>query len=129
MSAAKQKRTRARKHTIASVTMNARKYESRVAWARAEPAIYRAARRLAKEHGEEVFDMICRDVEFVVGGYKPITWTHRSVLYEMRKYENFSQFRRNALGAYQAYRTKYKELLRTQLPEEYFKRKKYKSSS
>ena len=129
MSAAKQKRTRARKHTIASVTMNARKYESRVAWARAEPAIYRAARRLAKEHGEEVFDMICRDAEFVVGGYKPIIWTHRSVLYEMRKYENFSQFRRNALGAYQAYRTKYKELLRTQLPEEYFKRKKYKSAS
>ena len=129
MSAAKQKRTRARKHTIASVTMNARQYDSRVEWARAEPAVYRAARRLAKEHGEEVFDMICRDAEFVVGGYKPIIWTHRSVLYEMRKYENFSQFRRNALGAYQAYRTKYKELLRTQFPEEYFKRKKYKSSS
>ena len=129
MSAKNQKRAGARKHTIASVTMNARQYSSRIEWAKAEPATYKAARRLAADHGEEVFDMICRDAQFVEGGYKPVKWTHRSVLYEMRKYENFSQFRRNALGAYQAYRTKYKELLRTQLPEEYFKRKKYKSAS
>ena len=127
MSAQNQKRTRARKHTIASVTLNARQYDSRVEWARAEPAIYRAARRIAKEHGEEVFDMICRDAEFVVGGYKPIIWTHRSVLYEMRKYENFSEFRRNALGAYQAYRTKYKDRIRPQLPDEYFKRQRRSS--
>ena len=122
MSAAKQKRTRARKHTIASVTMNARQYNSRIEWARAEPATYRAARRLAKEHGEEVFDMICRDAEFIAGGYKPIIWTHRSVLYEMRKYPNLGEFRRNAVGAYNAYLTKYKERIRPQLPDEYFKR-------
>ena len=123
MSAQKSKRTRARKHTLTSVTQNARKYDNRIQWARAEPAIYRAARRLAKEHGEHIFDMICRDAGFTPGGYKPIKWTHRSVLYEMRKYASLSEFRRNATGAYQSYLTKYKDLLRPQFPPEYFKRK------
>ena len=129
MSAQNQKRAKARKHTIASVTMNARQYSSRIEWAKAEPATYKAARRLAADHGEEVFDMICRDAQFVEGGYKPVKWTHRSVLYEMRKYRYFHEFRVQSVYAYQVYLKKYKKLLRPHFPDEYFKRKKYKSSS
>ena len=123
MSAQKQKRTRARKHTLTSVTQNARKYDNRISWARSEPAIYRAARRLAAEHGEHIFDMICRDAGFIEGQYKPIKWTHRSVLYEMRKYKYCYEFRRYSPTAYNTYLKKYKERLRPLFPEEYFKRK------
>ena len=116
-------RTRKQKHTIHTVTQNARKYSSRIEWARSEPAIYRAARRLAAKHGEGVFDIICRDAGFVEGQYKPIKWTHRSVLYEMRKYEYFYEFRLYSQTAYQMYLKKYKERLRDKFPKEYFKRK------
>ena len=62
-----------------------------------------------------------------LAGYKESINGYREDLYEMRKYPNYGEFRRNAIGAYNAYLTKYRDRIRPQLPDEYFKRQRRSS--
>lgn len=92
------KKTRKKKNTVESITEIAKQYKTRIEFARNEPAAYKAARRLAKEQGEHVFEQICSHMS--EGQAKPTVWTWHSVYREAQKYLHIRDMRRNSPGAY-----------------------------
>ena len=112
------KRQRRLKNTPESVKAVALKYTSRVAFARGDPAKYKAARRF----GDAVFDDICSHMREIPMG-QPVKWTWYSTLREARKYKNISEFRRNADAAYQKMlRRGWRKRFEQHLPASWFER-------
>ena len=110
-------RERTKKWTFETIGGVAKDYNSRVSFARGNPAAYRAARRNLTE---AEFDKICAHMT-VVNATKPVIWTLEAVLKSAKSYSSFKEFSRNETSAYQkVMKMGWKPKLRDTLGEGWF---------